>query len=188
MAAVIAERLGKTEVLVGESRMVVEVNYPIRIGVYLQAFIDINDSLAWIIDLFTPRELGAGWDGADDGHDAIGLGLVAHGNDVVDHAFGRHPIFVMCHIVGASHDDHSLGVKVYDIIIEPHQHLRGGLSADASTTEVVATEEIRMVIGPVISDGVAYKDHFWVVIACNNALIVGLIAVEAEPILRIAKE
>ena len=57
MAAVVAERLGKTEVFVGESRMVVEVNDSIRIGVCLKALIDINDSLAWIFDFFTPREL-----------------------------------------------------------------------------------------------------------------------------------
>ena len=188
MAAVIAECLGKTEILVGKSRMVVEVNDSIRIGICLQAFIDINDSLAWIFDLFTPRELGAGWDGADDGHDAMGLGLVAHGNDVVDHSFGRHPIFVVCHIVGASHDDHSLWVQVYDIIIESHQHLRGGLATDASATEVVTAEKIRVEKGPVVGDGVAHKDHFWIVAAGNDAFVVGSITVEAEPVLGIAEE
>ena len=54
MAAVIAERLGKTEVLVSESRMVVEVNYPIRIGICLQVLIDVYDGLPWIFNFFTP--------------------------------------------------------------------------------------------------------------------------------------
>ena len=94
----------------------------------------------------------------------------------------------MSHIVGASHDDHSLGVEVYDIIIESHQHLRGGLSADTSTTEVVAAEKIRVEIGPVVGDGVAHKDYFWEVAAGNNAFVVGFIAIEAEPVLGIAEE
>lgn len=118
----------------------------------------------------------------------MGLGLVAHGNNVVDYSLRRHPIIVMCHIVGASHDDHSFWVEVYDIIVESHQHLRGGLATDASATEIVATEEIRVEIGPVVSYRVAHKDHFWVVAASNNAFIVGFIAIETEPVLGIAKK
>ena len=57
MASVVAERLGKTEVLISESRMVVKVNDSIRIGVCLQALIDVDDDLPWFFYLLTPREL-----------------------------------------------------------------------------------------------------------------------------------
>ena len=61
--------------------------------------------------------------------------------------------------------------------VESHQHLRGGLATDASATEVVAAEKIRVEICPVVSYRVAHKDHFWVVAASNNAFVVGFIAI-----------
>ena len=94
----------------------------------------------------------------------------------------------MGHVVGASHDDHSLGMEVDDVGLKPHQHLRRGLATDASTAIVVAAEEIGMEISPVVGDGVAHKDHIGIIPTGDNTLIVGLIAIEAEPILRIAEE
>ena len=103
--------------------MIVNVDKTISIGVCPQALVDVDDGLARIADLFSPRELRAGWDGADDGDDAVGLGELAHGDDVVDHLVGCHPVVVVRHIVGAGHDDHGFGMQVDDISSEAHQHL-----------------------------------------------------------------
>jgi len=183
MAAVLAERFGEAEVFVGESSMVVDINEVVCLCVSFQAFVDVDDGLARIFDFPAPRKLRARRDGTDDGCDAIGLGKIAHGDDVFDDLLRRHPIIVVCHIVGAGHDDHGLGMEVDDISREPHQHLCRGLSADAPTAEIVAAEEVRVEIGPVVGDGVAHKDHLGVVAAFNDAFVVGLITVEAEPVL-----
>lgn len=89
----------------------------------------------------------------------------------------------MRHVVGAGHDDHRLGTEVDDVGGEPCQHLGGGLSADAPAAIVVLAEEIGMVEGPVLSDGVPHEHHLGVVAAFCNALIVSPEAVESAPVL-----
>ena len=187
MAAVVAERFWESKFFVGKCCMVVHINDVIRLCIGFKAFVDVDDGLGGVFDLGPPPKRCAGWYGADDGHDAVGLGEVAHGDDVVDHLVGRHPIVVVRHIVGASHDDHSLRLEVDDISGEPDQHLCRGLSANASSTEVVAAEKVWMVEGPYFGDGVAHKNHLWVVAARDDTVVVGLIAVEAEPVLGITK-
>ena len=124
MAAVVAERFWESKVLAGESRMVVDVNDVVCFSVGFQAFVDVDDGLSRVFDLWSPNERLARRYGADDGDDAVSLGDIAHGNDVFDHFFGRHPIIVVCHIICAGHDDHSLGMEVDDISGETYQHLR----------------------------------------------------------------
>ena len=46
-----------------------------------------------------------------------------------------------------------------DILPEAHEHLRGGLPADAAAREVVLLEEVGMVVEPPLGDGVAHEDH-----------------------------
>ena len=116
-------------------------------------------------------------------HDVVGTCQLAHGHDVLHHLVGLHPVGVVRHVVGAGHDDHCLGVQVDDVGREACQHLCRRLSADASAAEVVLLEELGVVECPVFRDGVAHEHHFGEFAAGDDAFVVGLVAVEAEPIL-----
>ena len=85
MAAVFAEGLGESLILVGEGGMIVYINDIVRLGVGFQAFVDVDDGLAGVSDFCSPNELRAWRYGADNGYDTIGLGKLAHGDDVVNH-------------------------------------------------------------------------------------------------------
>ena len=182
MAAVVAERFWESKVFVGEGGMEVDINEVVRLSISFQAFVDVNDGLSRVFDFWPPNECFARRNGANDGYDAVGLGDIAHGNYVFDHLFGRHPLIVVRHIIGASHDDYSLRMEVDDVRRETYQHLCRGLSTDAPAAEVVVGEKIRMEIGPVFRDGVAHKDHLGVVIACNDVFVVGFKTIEAKPV------
>ena len=183
VAAVVAELFREGVVFVGQGGVVIYIDDAIGPGVLFKAFVDLDDGLGGVLDVGVPHEGGAGWDRGDERHDAVGAGQLAHGHHVFDY-FGRfHPVGVVRHVVGARHDDHRLGVEVDDIGGEARQHLRRGLSADAPAAIVVLAEEVGVVVGPVLGDGVPHEDHLWEVAALGNALIVSPEAVEPEPIL-----
>jgi len=183
MAAVFAEGAGQGAVLVGKGGVKVHVGDGVSLSVGFQVLVDPYDGLRGILDLGPPPERSAGWDGSDDGHNAVGTGNVAHGHHIVYHPVGLHPIGVVGHIVGAGHDDHRLGMQLDHVVGEPHQHLRRGLTADATPTKVVLAEKAGMIVSPVLSDGIAHEDHFGEDTALNDAGIVGMVTLEAEPIL-----
>ena len=183
VAAVVAELFREGVVLVGQGGVVIHIDDAVGPGVLFKALVDLDDGLGGVLDVGVPHEGGAGWDRGDERHDVVGSGQLAHGHDIVHHLGWFHPIGVVCHVVGARHDDHRLGVEVDDIGGEACQHLRRSLSADAPAAIVVLAEEVGVVVGPVLGDGVPHEDHLGEVAALGNALIVSPEAVEPEPIL-----
>ena len=169
--------------LVGQGGMVIDIDDAGGIGILPQPLVNSDDGLGGVLNVGVLRKSGARRDGADERHDVVGAGQLAHGHHVLHHFVGFHPIGVVRHVVGAGHDDHRLGVEVDDVGGEARQHLGRGLSADASAAVVVLAEEFGMVEGPVLGDGVPHEDHLREVAALGNALIVSLVAVETEPIL-----
>ena len=78
MAAVFTQRLGETHVLVSEGGMIVDINDVVGFRVGSEIPVDFDDGLTSILNLGSPYKGRAGWNGADDGDDAIGLGEDAH--------------------------------------------------------------------------------------------------------------
>ena len=187
MAAVVTHRFRQTELLVGESGMVVDINYRVSCGIFFQAVVDSHDGLPDILNCWSPRKRLAWRYRADNRDDAVGFGDVAHGFDVFDDLLGRHPIVVVCHVVGASRDDYRLRTKRHHIIGKPHKHLSRGLSADASSAEMIVSEEVRMKISPELGYRIANKNHLRIILCGYNLLVVGLVNVRTEPVLRETK-
>ena len=183
VAAVGAVFLGEGASLVGEGDVVIDINDAVGVGVGFQSLVDVDDGLGGVLDIGIPHKAGTGRDGADDGNDAVGAGQSAHRHDIVDHLVRFHPVGVVRHIVGASHDDHRLGMEVDDISGETQQHLCRRLSADSPATIVMLTEEVGVEEYPIFSDGIAHKHHFRELATRNNALVVCLKAVESEPVI-----
>ena len=111
------------------------------------------------------------------------LGQFAHRNHVVDHLVGSNPEIVVCHVVGARHDNYCLGMEVDDVGLEAHQHMGRGLSSDTSSEVVMGGEELGMEIRPVLGDGGAHENYVWVCFVGDNPFVVSFIIIKAEPVL-----
>ena len=101
----------------------------------------------------------------------------------MDHLLRVCPEIVVRHIVGTCHNDHHSRMKVYDIRLETHQHVRRGLSTDTPSEIVVFGKKLGMVIGPILSDGITHKHHLGICLVGNNTLVVSFVVYEAKPIL-----
>ena len=91
-------------------------------------------------------------------------------------------VIVVCNIVGARHNNHRFRTEVDDVGRKPHQHMRRGLPTDASSAEMMLSEEVGMVISPVVGNGIPHEDYLGVVFTGDNPFIVSLITVKSEPI------
>ena len=128
------------------------------LAVVLQHVVHGADGAGGVLDLGGPVEAGAGGHGADEGTDAVSLGKLAHGDDVLDGVLEGDHAVVACHVVGACHDEHEFGLEGDDVGLEADEHLAGSLTADAAAGEVVLLEELLVHASPVVGDAVAHED------------------------------
>ena len=99
-------------------------------------------------------------DRAQQDLDARSLGELAHRNIIVDNGLVgviRLAHHVLTEVIGTRHDGNCLGFEGDDILLEAYQHLAGSLTRDAATDEVVAGEEVRISVIPVVRNGVSHQ-------------------------------
>ena len=87
---------------------------------------------------------------------------------------------VACHIVRARENHHTARIKVDHIAAEAHEHLRRGLTADATAHEVVLREELGILTSPAVGNSVTHK---YCIGASGNLLVSLGIAIELCPVL-----
>ena len=93
--------------------------------------IELLDLFDWL-NLRPPRKSLRRQDACQYDLNAIQTCQINHGADVVLEVIGTAWARISGQIVRARHDVDSLRMQRYDVLIEAHQHLGTGLSADAA--------------------------------------------------------
>ena len=130
----------------------------VAVGICADHVVHLVDRRRHVPELRPPRECGGRGQGAENRLDVVQFRKFAHRLDIAHYPFYGNRAVVAGDVVDSGKDYDLLRIKVYDILPETDDHLACRLSADPASQEIVLLEEIRILPGPCISNGIPVKD------------------------------